>query len=53
MVDTVLYFEGETQNQFKDSAKLQKTALVQPNEIGLFEMLSTGLKEVANPSQLS
>ena len=51
MVDTVLYFEGETQNQFK-ILRATKNRFGSTNEIGLFEMLSSGLKEVANPSQL-
>ncbi|MBT4575189.1 MAG: DNA repair protein RadA [Candidatus Cloacimonetes bacterium] len=51
MVDTVLYFEGETQNQFK-ILRATKNRFGSTNEIGLFEMLSTGLSEVKDPSQL-
>ncbi|MCF7858469.1 MAG: DNA repair protein RadA [Candidatus Cloacimonetes bacterium] len=51
MVDTVLYFEGETQNQFK-ILRATKNRFGSTNEIGLFEMLSTGLTEVKDPSQL-
>ncbi|MDO9577815.1 MAG: DNA repair protein RadA [Candidatus Cloacimonadales bacterium] len=51
MVDTVLYFEGEMQNQFK-ILRATKNRFGSTNEIGIFEMLATGLKEVKNPSQL-
>ena len=51
MVDTVLYFEGETQNQFK-ILRATKNRFGSTNEIGIFEMLSTGLSEVKDPSQL-
>ncbi len=51
MVDTVLYFEGESQNQFK-ILRATKNRFGSTNEIGIFEMKSTGLQEVKNPSQL-
>lgn len=51
MVDTVLYFEGETQNQFK-ILRATKNRFGSTNEIGIFEMLSSGLSEVKDPSQL-
>jgi DNA repair protein RadA/Sms len=51
MVDTVLYFEGEMQNQFK-ILRATKNRFGSTNEIGIFEMQSSGLKEVKNPSQL-
>ncbi len=51
MVDTVLYFEGESQNQFK-ILRATKNRFGSTNEIGIFEMHSTGLQEVKNPSQL-
>ncbi len=51
MVDTVLYFEGESQNQFK-ILRATKNRFGSTNEIGIFEMQSTGLQEVKNPSQL-
>ena len=51
MVDTVLYFEGEVQKQFK-ILRATKNRFGSTNEIGLFEMLSSGLKEVIDPSQL-
>ncbi|OQX70482.1 MAG: DNA repair protein RadA [Candidatus Cloacimonas sp. 4484_275] len=51
MVDTVLYFEGETKNFYK-ILRTTKNRFGSTNEIGLFEMLSNGLKEIRNPSQL-
>ncbi|HGY10853.1 MAG TPA: DNA repair protein RadA, partial [Desulfobacterales bacterium] len=51
MVDTVLYFEGEMQNQYK-ILRATKNRFGSTNEIGIFEMLATGLQEVKNPSQL-
>ncbi len=51
MVDTVLYFEGEMKNQFK-ILRATKNRFGSTNEIGIFLMESTGLKEVTNPSQL-
>lgn len=50
MVDTVLYFEGSNQNQFK-VLRATKNRFGSTNEIGIFEMRSDGLHEVANPSQ--
>ena len=51
IVDTVLYFEGELSNQFK-MLRTTKNRFGSTNEIGLFEMTDTGLREVANPSEL-
>ncbi len=51
MVDTVLYFEGEVQNQYK-ILRATKNRFGSTNEIGIFEMLSNGLQEIENPSQL-
>ncbi|MDZ4122520.1 MAG: DNA repair protein RadA, partial [Candidatus Cloacimonadaceae bacterium] len=48
MVDTVLYFEGELRNQYKILRSV-KNRFGSTNEIGLFEMTSTGLWEVTNP----
>ncbi|RLC50677.1 MAG: DNA repair protein RadA, partial [Candidatus Cloacimonadota bacterium] len=48
MVDTVLYFEGETKNFYK-ILRTTKNRFGSTNEIGLFEMLSNGLKEIRNP----
>ncbi|HPR17131.1 MAG TPA: DNA repair protein RadA [Candidatus Cloacimonadota bacterium] len=51
MVDTVLYFEGEMQNQFK-ILRATKNRFGSTNEIGIFEMQAAGLEEVKNPSHL-
>ncbi|MGX7144814.1 DNA repair protein RadA [Facklamia languida] len=51
MVDTVLYFEGEQHNRFR-ILRAVKNRFGSTNEIGVFEMLDVGLKEVHNPSQL-
>ena len=51
MVDTVLYFVSETKMQFK-ILRAAKNRFGSTNEIGLFEMLSSGLREIKNPSQL-
>jgi len=47
MVDTVLYFEGENNYRLLRSVKNRYGAT---NEIALFEMVDSGLKEVSNPS---
>ena len=49
MVDTVLYFEGEALSHYRILRAI-KNRFGSTNEIGIFEMDSTGLKEVANPS---
>jgi DNA repair protein RadA/Sms len=51
IVDTVLYFEGDKGNPFR-ILRAVKNRFGSTNEIGVFEMTSTGLKEVDNPSQL-
>ncbi|MGO3211725.1 MAG: DNA repair protein RadA, partial [Ruoffia tabacinasalis] len=51
MVDTVLYFEGEKHNRFR-VLRAVKNRFGSTNELGVFEMLDVGLKEVGNPSQL-
>lgn len=51
MVDTVLYFEGEKHHSFR-LLRAVKNRFGSTNEIGVFEMSSTGLSEVENPSQL-
>lgn len=51
MVDTVLYFEGERYNRFR-ILRAVKNRFGSTNEIGVFEMLDIGLKEVINPSEL-
>lgn len=51
MVDAVLYFEGENTGQFRILRTI-KNRYGSTNEIGVFEMTTSGLKEVLNPSQL-
>lgn len=51
MVDTVLYFEGERQHVYR-VLRAVKNRFGSTNEIGIFEMLSRGLAEVKNPSEL-
>ncbi len=50
MVDTVLYFEGETSGSYR-ILRAVKNRFGSTNEIGVFEMQSTGLREVENPSE--
>ena len=51
LVDTVLYFEGDSKHMFR-IVRAVKNRYGSTNEIGIFEMLSTGLREVANPSEM-
>jgi DNA repair protein RadA/Sms len=51
MVDTVLYFEGDKDYQFRILRSI-KNRFGAANEIGIFEMHDTGLCEISNPSQL-
>jgi DNA repair protein RadA/Sms len=51
MVDAVLYFEGERGHQFR-ILRAVKNRFGPTDEIGVFEMLETGLAEVSNPSAL-
>lgn len=51
MVDTVLYFEGDHNNHFRILRSI-KNRFGSVNEIGVFEMTSTGLVEINNPSEL-
>ncbi|MGT2887988.1 DNA repair protein RadA [Streptococcus didelphis] len=51
MVDTVLYFEGERHHTFR-ILRAVKNRFGSTNEIGIFEMQSSGLVEVLNPSQV-
>ena len=51
MVDTVLYFEGERGHQFR-ILRTVKNRFGPADEIGVFEMMDTGLSEVVNPSTL-
>ncbi len=49
MVDTVLYFESEKEGFFK-ILRTTKNRFGSTNEIGIFEMNTSGLAEVINPS---
>ena len=51
MVDTVLYFEGEGQHSYR-MLRAVKNRFGSTNEIGIFEMKSSGLEDLANPSQM-
>jgi len=51
MVDCVLYFEGERSMNYR-MLRAAKNRYGSTNEIGVFEMLDTGLCEVMNPSEL-
>lgn len=51
MVDTVLYFEGERHASFR-ILRAVKNRFGSTNEIGVFEMMDVGLKEVINPSEI-
>ena len=51
MVDCVLYFEGERSMNFR-ILRAAKNRYGSTNEIGVFEMLDTGLSEVMNPSEM-
>lgn len=50
MVDCVLYFEGERSANYR-ILRAAKNRFGPTNEIGVFEMLDSGLKEVPNPSE--
>jgi DNA repair protein RadA/Sms len=51
MVDTVLYFEGETHSSFR-LVRAIKNRFGAVNEIGVFAMTERGLKGVSNPSAI-
>ncbi len=51
MVDCVLYFEGERSTSFR-ILRAGKNRFGSTNEIGVFEMADTGLKELKNPSEI-
>ncbi|MSQ56179.1 MAG: DNA repair protein RadA [Limnohabitans sp.] len=51
MVDTVLYFEGETHSSFR-LVRAIKNRFGAVNEIGVFAMTEKGLKGVSNPSAI-
>jgi len=51
IVDTVLYFEGDTHSSFR-LVRAVKNRFGAVNELGVFAMTETGLKGVSNPSAL-
>ncbi len=51
MVDTVLYFEGDQNHQFR-ILRAVKNRFGPTDEIGVFEMVEEGLMEVTNPSAM-
>lgn len=51
IVDAVLYFEGERNLSFR-ILRAVKNRFGSTNEIGVFEMYDSGLKEVENPSEM-
>ena len=51
IVDTVLYFEGDTHRQYR-ILRAVKNRFGSTNEVGIFEMKESGLIEVKNPSKL-
>lgn len=51
IVDAVLYFEGERNLSYR-MLRAAKNRFGSTNEIGMFEMLDSGLSEVTNPSAM-
>ena len=51
MVDTVLYFEGDTSTRYR-ILRAVKNRFGAVNELGVFGMTELGLKEVSNPSAI-
>lgn len=51
MVDAVLYFEGERTQSYRIIRAI-KNRFGSTNEIGVFEMTETGLREIPNPSAM-
>ena len=51
MVDTVLQFEGDRNHLYR-LLRCVKNRFGSTNELGIYEMTSTGLKEVENPSAI-
>lgn len=50
MVDTVIYFEGDQLGQYR-MLRVMKNRFGNTNEVGIFEMQESGLREIQNPSQ--
>ncbi|NWF75930.1 MAG: DNA repair protein RadA [Nitrospirae bacterium] len=51
IVDTVLYFEGDSSHSYR-ILRAVKNRFGSVNEIGIFEMTDAGLLEIENPSEL-
>lgn len=51
MVDVVLQFEGDMQNVYR-ILRSNKNRFGSTAEIGIFEMVQSGLREVSNPSEI-
>jgi len=51
MVDTVLQFEGDRNHVFR-ILRANKNRFGSTNELGIYEMLGSGLREVSNPSEI-
>ena len=51
MVDTVLQFEGDRNHVFR-ILRAHKNRFGSTHELGIYEMLGTGLREVTNPSEI-
>ncbi|KRM10359.1 DNA repair protein RadA [Lentilactobacillus farraginis] len=51
MVDTVLYFEGDLHHSYR-ILRTVKNRFGSTNELGVFEMMTDGLHEVTNPSEI-
>ncbi|HLS29414.1 MAG TPA: DNA repair protein RadA, partial [Flavobacteriaceae bacterium] len=51
MVDTVLQFEGDRNHVYR-IMRAHKNRFGPTNELGIYEMLSTGLRQVNNPSEI-
>jgi DNA repair protein RadA/Sms len=51
MVDTVLYFEGDRHQSYR-ILRAVKNRFGSTDELGIFEMVESGLEEVSNPSEI-
>ncbi len=51
MVDAVLYFEGDKRQSYR-IVRAMKNRYGSTNEIGVFDMTDTGLREIPNPSEI-
>jgi DNA repair protein RadA/Sms len=51
MVDVVLNFDGDRNHLFR-LLRANKNRFGSTSEIGIYEMISQGLKEIKNPSEI-